>query len=105
MSTFAYQELLAYGHHDDTPYKQLTTDFVGKFEQKLDNTLGLMISIDGFTEAASSKATSGGRLLAVFMDGRDIIAVLDGLLDIRQLLARKLRHAAEKGDPMYRIGS
>ena len=80
-------------------------DFVGKFEQKLDNTLGLMISVDGFTEAASSKATSGGRLLAVFMDGRDIIAVLDGLLDLRQLLARKLRHAAEKGEPMYRIGS
>lgn len=80
-------------------------DFVGKFEQKLDNTLGLMISVNGFTEAASTKATSGGRLLAVFMDGRDIIAVLDGLLDLRQLLARKLRHAAEKGEPMYRIGS
>lgn len=80
-------------------------DFVGKFEHKLDNTLGLMISVDGFTEAATTKATSGGRLLAVFMDGPDIIAVLDGLLDLRQLLVRKLRHAAEKGEPMYRIGS
>lgn len=70
-------------------------DFVGKFERKLDNTLGLMISVEGFTEAASSKATSGGRLLAIFMDGRDIILVLDGLADFRHLLARKLRHAAE----------
>jgi hypothetical protein len=64
-----------------------------------------MISVDGFTESARTKATSGGRLLAVFMDGRDIILVLDGLLDLRQLLVRKLRHAAEKGEPMYRIGS
>lgn len=80
-------------------------DFVGKFEQKLDNTLGLMISVDGFTDAASTKATSGGRLLAVFMDGRDIVSVLDGMADLRQLIARKLRHAAEKGEPMYRIGA
>jgi len=34
MSTFAYQELLAYGHHDDTPYRKLTADFVGTFEAK-----------------------------------------------------------------------
>jgi len=28
MPTFAYQELLEIGHHDDSPYKRLTTDFV-----------------------------------------------------------------------------
>jgi hypothetical protein len=80
-------------------------DFVGKFEHKLDNTLGLMISVDGFTDAASTKATSGGRLLAIFMDGRDIFPILDGLADLRELLVRKLRHAAEHGEPMYRMGS
>jgi hypothetical protein len=80
-------------------------DFVGKFEQKLDNTLGLMISVNGFTEAASGKATSGGRLMTIFLDGRDLFPVLDGHVDLRQLLTRKLRHAAEKGDPMYRVGS
>jgi hypothetical protein len=79
-------------------------DFVGKFEQKLDNTLGLMVSIQGFTNAAGAKATSGGRLLTIFMDGQDIYPVLDGLVDLRQLLSRKLRHAAEKGEPMYRVG-
>jgi fumarate hydratase class I len=31
MPTFAYQELLPVGHHDDTPFKQLTTDFVSTF--------------------------------------------------------------------------
>jgi hypothetical protein len=79
-------------------------DFVGKFEHKLDNTLGLMISVNRFTDAASGKATSGGRLMTIFIDGRDLFPVVDGLIDLRQLLSRKLRHAAEKGEPMYRIG-
>ena len=80
-------------------------DFVGKFEHKLDNTLGLMVSIAGFTENASAKATGSGRLLTIFMDGSDLFPVLEGLLDFRHLLSRKLRHAAEKGEPMYRVGT
>jgi len=32
MSTFAFQEILEAGHHDDTPYKQLTGDLVSTFE-------------------------------------------------------------------------
>src|SRR5579862_8790036 len=31
MPSFAYQELLPYGHHDDTPWKQLTSDHVSTF--------------------------------------------------------------------------
>lgn len=80
-------------------------DFVGKLDQKLDNTLGLMVSVAGFTENAAAKATSGGRLLTVFMDGQDLFLVLEGLVDLRDLLTRKLRHAAEKGEPMYRVGT
>ncbi len=80
-------------------------DFVGKFEQKLDTTLGLMVSVDGFSDAASAKATQNGRLMTIFMDGRDILPVLEGFIDLRSLLARKLRHAAERGEPMYRAGT
>ena len=32
MATFAYQELLPVGHHDDTPFKQLTGDYVSTFD-------------------------------------------------------------------------
>jgi hypothetical protein len=80
-------------------------DFVGKLNQKLDNTLGLMVSIAGFTENANANASTGGRLLTIFMDGRDLFPVLEGLVDLRDLLIRKLRHAAEKGEPMYRVGA
>src|SRR5258705_12506679 len=31
MPEFAFQELLPIGHHDDTPYKQLTADHVSTF--------------------------------------------------------------------------
>jgi len=80
-------------------------DFVAKFEQKLDNTLGLLVSVNGFTEASSAKATISGRLMAIFMDGQDLFPVVDGIVDLRILLSRKLRHAAESGAPMYRVGS
>src|SRR5881628_1959428 len=32
MPTFAYQELLPIGHHDDVPFKKLTGDLVSTFE-------------------------------------------------------------------------
>jgi fumarate hydratase class I len=34
MPTFEYQELLQAGHHDDTPYRKLTGDFVATFEAR-----------------------------------------------------------------------
>ncbi|MDX2092363.1 MAG: fumarate hydratase [Kofleriaceae bacterium] len=34
MSTFEFQEILAAGHHDDTPYRKLTGDYVSTFEAK-----------------------------------------------------------------------
>ncbi len=34
MPTFAFQDILDIGHHEDTPYKLLTTDHVGTFEAR-----------------------------------------------------------------------
>ena len=31
MPTFEYQELLPYGHHDDTPFRKLTSDHVASW--------------------------------------------------------------------------
>lgn len=80
-------------------------DFVGKFEDKLDTTLGVMVSVNGFTDNASQKATRSGRLLAIFVDGADLFPVLEGHIDLKAMLQSKLRHAAEKGEPLYRVGS
>jgi hypothetical protein len=76
-----------------------------KVHDKLDNTLGLMISMSGFTEDAVNAAAAGGRMLVILMDGLDLARVFQGLDDLADVLRRKLRHAAEKGGALYRAGS
>ena len=49
--------------------------FNGKLIRKLENTLGLFLSINGYSEDAV-KAYSTGRRLMVLMDGSDLMAVL-----------------------------
>lgn len=71
--------------------------FSGKLARKLDNTLGLFCSIDGFSEDAV-KAHSTGRRLMLLMDGSDLMGVLEGRIDLIQLLLRKRRHASQTGN-------
>ncbi|WP_170319747.1 restriction endonuclease [Polyangium spumosum] len=79
-------------------------DFQGKVQTKLDNTLGLFVSMSGFTDYAVEEAARSGRIYAVLMDGSDLAQVFQGLVDLTELLRRKLRHAAEYGRAMYHVG-
>jgi restriction endonuclease Mrr len=74
----------------------------GKLSRKLDNTLGLFLSINGFSEEAV-KVISSGRRLIILMDGSDLMAVFEGRIDLVQLLLRKRRKAAETGNIYLRI--
>jgi len=76
--------------------------FSGKLVRKLENTLGLFLSINGFSEDAV-KAHSTGRRLMILMDGSDLMAVLEGRIDLIQLLLRKRRYAAQTGNIYLRI--
>ncbi len=76
--------------------------FSGKLTRKLDNTLGLFLSINGFSEDAI-KAHSMGRRLMILMDGSDIMGVLEGRIDLLQLLLRKRRHASQTGNIYLRL--
>jgi hypothetical protein len=71
--------------------------FSGKLTRRLENTLGLFISINGFSPDAIL-AHSTGRRLMILMDGSDLMAVLEGRIDLIQLLARKRRYAAQTGN-------
>jgi len=78
---------------------------VGKLSRKLDNTLGLFFAMNGFCDDAV-KAHSSGRRLALLMDGSHLMAVLEGRIDLIQLLLRMRRHAAQTGNiylPMHEI--
>lgn len=76
--------------------------FSGKLARKLENTLGLFLSINGFSEDAV-KAHSTGRRLMVLMDGSDLMAVIEGRIDLIQLLLRKRRHASQTGNIYLKI--
>ena len=76
-------------------------DFKVKVDNKARNTLGLYISISGFTEGAITKHSYGQTPL-ILMDGTDLMPVLEGRIDLAEVLERKRRHAAETGNPMYR---
>lgn len=74
----------------------------GKLSRKLENTLGLFLSINGYSEDAV-KAHSSGRRLIILMDGSDLMAVIEGRIDLVHLLLRKRRKAAETGNIYLRI--
>jgi len=74
----------------------------GKLSRKLENTLGLFLSVNGYSEDAV-KAHSSGRRLVILMDGSDLMAVIEGRIDLVQLLLRKRRKAAETGNIYLRI--
>jgi hypothetical protein len=74
----------------------------GKLGRKLDNTLGLFLSINGFS-GDGVKAHSSGRRMMLLMDGSDLMAVLEGRIDLVQLLLRKRREASQTGNIYLRI--
>ena len=74
----------------------------GKLTRILENTLGLFLSINGFSDDAV-KAHSTGRRLMILMDSSDLMAVIEGRIDLIQLLLRKRRHASQTGNIYLKI--
>lgn len=77
--------------------------FRAKVESKAANTLGLCISIGGFTAGAIAKQSERSPLL--LMDGADLHAVLENRVSLAEMLERKRRHAVETGEPMYPVAA
>jgi len=71
--------------------------FSSKIGRKLDNTLGLFLSLSGFSEDGI-EAHSRGRLRLLLMDGADLMAVLEKRIELPDLLLRKRRHASQTGE-------
>ena len=77
--------------------------FRAKVESKAANTLGLCLSISGFTPGAIAKQSERSPLL--LMDGADLHAVLESRISLPEILERKRRHAVETGEPMYPVAA
>lgn len=76
--------------------------FAGKVRRRLENTLGLFLSINDFSQDAVL-AHSSGQPVLILMTGADLMAVFEGRIDFVSLLLRKRRHAAQSGEILLRI--
>jgi hypothetical protein len=71
--------------------------FAGKINGKPRNTLGLFVSIDGFSSECLQTTSSDLRCL-ILMNGMDLNAILTDRITLEDLLYRKRRHASETGN-------
>ena len=71
--------------------------FADKVRTKLENTLGVFLSIGGFSAEGVTAHQAGGSAI-LLMDGGDLMAVLDERIDFVTLLLRKKRYAARTGN-------
>jgi restriction endonuclease len=76
--------------------------FASKVERKLDNTLGLFISVNGFTPTALTRGGTG-RTKIIAMTGEDLMAVLDQRISLPELLRRKRRHGVHTGEMLLSV--
>lgn len=71
--------------------------FGGKIEGRLKLTLGLAVSINGFTQDYNQSKSASLKTM-LLMDGSDLMAVLENRIDLKDMLFRKRRHASDTGD-------
>ena len=71
-------------------------DLDGAVGSSLDNTLGLFVSLNGFSAEALAGYVQGSRPRIVCMDGQDLMAVLEGTIELPDLLLRKKDLAVQK---------
>ena len=79
-------------------------DLDGAVGSSLDNTLGLFLSVNDFSPEAIKSYSQGNRPRLICMDGGDLMAVLDGRIELPDLLQRKKDFAVQKRRVFVRVG-
>jgi len=75
--------------------------FNGKVEEKAAWSRGLFVSDSGFTPDGLKAFGRGKRV--VCMDGLDLFEMLDRNISLSEVMSRKVRRAAESGEPFVRV--
>jgi Restriction endonuclease len=83
--------------HRELVNKAELAAFSEKVATKLENTLGVFLSINGFSQDGVAAHQAGGASI-LLMDGGDLMAVLEERIDFVSLLLRKKRYAAQTGN-------
>ena len=72
-------------------------DFFKKVTDKADNTMGVFVSISGYTDVAKKEASSAKTPL-LLLDHSHLYLVLGGLMGIGDVIDRLRRHASQTGE-------
>lgn len=71
--------------------------FFKKVTSKADNTMGIMVSISGYSQVAKKEA-SGARTPILLLDHGHIYLVLSGIMGLADVIDRIRRHASQTGE-------
>lgn len=91
-------------HKDSLPASSIYA-FKGKVDGKLVGTIGIFISMSGFSEDAVDALSLGKTLNVILFDKDDIEASLESKDSFKKVLLTKLRKAAERGLVYFPIKS
>jgi hypothetical protein len=76
--------------------------FGGKIQGKFKNTCGLYVSLDGFSSECTKTENPSVKAI-ILMDGADLMQILDGRINLNDMLYLKRRHSAQTGEIFYKI--
>lgn len=71
--------------------------FKSKVESKADNTMGVFVSISGYSSVAITEA-SGKKTALLLLDASHIYLSLTGAMRLSEIIQRIRRHASQTGD-------
>jgi hypothetical protein len=101
--TFSTDDYLLEAKWEATSASREVVDVLAqKVQRKGKNTLGLFVSISGFSEPAVRAHSNVGTSL-IFMDGPDLVGVLQGVMPLTDVLEAKRRHLSETGLPLLNL--
>lgn len=81
---------------DQSASNEPVYQFVGKVEGKMYGR-GLFVSIHGFSEHVIHSVVRGKAIKTIFVDGEDLILILEGHLSLRDVIDRKVKAAQTQG--------
>jgi hypothetical protein len=70
--------------------------FVGKVEGKMYGR-GIFVSVHGFSDHVVTSVVAGKAIKTIFVDGEDLVLVLEGHLSFSEMLDRKIKAAQTRG--------
>lgn len=77
--------------------------FKGKVDGKLVGTLGLFVSIGGFSADSVDALVAGKELNLVLADGDDMRSIVENEISVIEALERKFRAAGDAGTPFLQL--